>query len=76
MEGILALRESLMRGDISGALLPVEDMAAMGLKAIPSKIRSYSIILLLYLIKQAAQECTTRSWELSIRNAVLGRVIN
>ena len=35
-----------------------------------NKIFSYGIILLLYLIKQAAENRTTKSWETSIFNAV------
>jgi hypothetical protein len=35
-----------------------------------NKIFSFSIILLLHLIKQQAEKRTTRSWEVSIRNSV------
>jgi len=35
-----------------------------------NKIFSYGIILLLHLIKQSAENRTTRSWNLSIRNSV------
>jgi hypothetical protein len=34
------------------------------------KIRSFIKILLIHLIKQEAQKRTTRSWDISIRNAV------
>jgi hypothetical protein len=35
-----------------------------------NKIFSFSIILILHLIKQQAEKRTTRSWEVSIRNSV------
>ncbi len=42
----------------------------MGRKDIIKTIRSYGVILLLHLIKQKAENRTTRSWDISIRNAV------
>jgi hypothetical protein len=70
MEEILALHESLLAGDVHRALAIVEEMEEMGLTAIRNKIRSYSKILLIHLIKQAAEKRSTRSWELSIQNSV------
>ncbi|MFM9158028.1 MAG: DUF29 family protein, partial [Dolichospermum sp.] len=35
-----------------------------------NKIDSYGVILLIHLIKQKAEKRSTRSWELSIENAV------
>jgi hypothetical protein len=59
-----------MGGNISGALLLVEEMTEMSKDDKLNKIWSFGIILLLHLIKQQAEQRTTRSWEVSIRNAV------
>ena len=69
MEELLDLKKLLLKGDIKGSLAIVEDLEEMGRKAIVDKIRSYSIILLLHLIKQQAENRTTRSWDVSIRNS-------
>ena len=42
----------------------------MSKKDIIKTIRNYAVILLLHLIKQQAENRTTRSWEVSIRNSV------
>lgn len=70
MEELLTLKNLLLRGDISGALVIVEELEEMSRKDITKTIRSYAVILLLHLIKQPAENCTTRSWEVSIRNSV------
>jgi vacuolar-type H+-ATPase subunit F/Vma7 len=71
MEELLELRELLQRGNISSALLMIDEMEEMSKKDILNKIRSYGIILLLHLIKQEIEKRTTRSWDVSIRNAIL-----
>jgi len=71
MEELIALRELLQKGDVSNALLMIDKMEEMSKKDILNKIRSYGIILLLHLIKQKAENRTTRSWDVSIRNSVL-----
>ncbi len=68
MEELLELKELLVRGDISGALAIVEDLEEMSRKDIINNIRSYAKVLLLHLIKQRAENRTTRSWDVSIRN--------
>ncbi len=70
MEELLELKKRLLLGDIPGSLSIVEDLEEMGRKGIIKTIRSYAIILLLHLIKQQAENRTTRSWEVSIRNCV------
>ncbi|MFB2878234.1 DUF29 family protein [Floridanema aerugineum] len=70
MEELLELKQLLLKGDIKGSLAIVEELEEMSKKDIISKIRSYAIILLLHLIKQQAENRTTRSWEVSIRNSV------
>lgn len=70
MEEILALHELLLAGDVAGALLIVEELEEMGRSAIIDQIYSYAIVLLIHLIKQKAEQRSTRSWEVAIRNAV------
>ncbi|MCL1467258.1 DUF29 family protein [Argonema galeatum] len=70
MEELLALKELLHAGNIAEALLLVEELEEMSKSDKLNKIFSYGIILLLHLIKQSAENRTTRSWNLSIRNSV------
>ena len=70
MEELLELKALLTGGNISEALLLVEEMTEMSKDDKLNKIFSFSIILLLHLIKQQAEKRTTRSWEVSIRNSV------
>lgn len=70
MEELLELKARLLKGDLKGSLAIVEDLEEMGRKGIIKTIRSYAVILLLHLIKQQAENRTTRSWEVSIRNSV------
>ncbi|ERT07118.1 hypothetical protein M595_2859 [Lyngbya aestuarii BL J] len=70
MEEILELKELLLKGDIKGSLAIVEELEEMSRDDIINNIRSHGIILLLYLIKQQAENRTTRSWDVSIRNSV------
>lgn len=71
MEELLELRNLLLKGDISGALVIVEELEEMSRDDKINNIRSYAKILLLHLIKQQAENRTTRSWDVSIRNSVL-----
>ena len=71
MEELITLRELLQKGNVSNALLMIDEMEEMSKKDILNKIRSYGIVLLLHLIKQKAENRTTRSWDVSIRNSVL-----
>ena len=71
MEELIALRELLQKGNVSSALLMIEEMEEMSKKDILNKIRSYGIILLLHLIKQKTENRTTRSWDVSIHNLIL-----
>lgn len=70
MDELLELKELLLKGDIKGSLGIVEELEEMGRKDIIKTIRSYAVILLLHLIKQQAENRTTRSWEVSIRNSL------
>ncbi|HEY9848368.1 MAG TPA: DUF29 family protein [Leptolyngbyaceae cyanobacterium] len=70
MEEILELKELLLKGDIKASLAIVEELEEMSKDDKINNISSYSIILLLHLIKQQAENRTTRSWDVSIRNSV------
>ncbi|WP_026795170.1 MULTISPECIES: DUF29 family protein [Planktothrix] len=70
MEEILTLKELLLKGDIPGSLAVVEELEEMGRKDIVKTIRSYSIVLLIHLIKRQVEKRTTRSWDVSIQNAI------
>ncbi|MGL5132594.1 MAG: DUF29 family protein [Planktothrix sp.] len=70
MEEILTLKELLLKGDIPGSLAVVEELEEMGRKDIVKTIRSYSIVLLIHLIKRQVEKRTTRSWDVSIRNSI------
>ncbi|RCJ14701.1 hypothetical protein A6S26_10505 [Nostoc sp. ATCC 43529] len=70
MEELLTLKDLLVQGDIQAALIIVEELEEMSRNDIIKTIRSYAVILLLHLIKQQAENRTTRSWEVSIRNSI------
>jgi hypothetical protein len=70
MEEILELRQLLLQGDLKGALVVAEELVEMSKKDIINNIYSFAVILLLHLIKQKAENRTTRSWDLSIRNSI------
>jgi hypothetical protein len=52
MEELLTLKELLLKGDVPGALVIVEELEEMSRNDIIRSIRSYAVILLLHLIKQ------------------------
>ncbi|KAB8320908.1 DUF29 domain-containing protein [Tolypothrix campylonemoides VB511288] len=70
MEELLELKHLLLKGDVQGALVIVEELEEMSKQEIIDSIRGYAVILLLHLIKQQAENRTTRSWDVSIRNSV------
>lgn len=70
MEELLELKEFLLSGNISDALLIVEEMTEMSKDDKLNKIYSFAKILLMHLIKQHAENRSTRSWDLSIKNSV------
>ena len=69
MEELLELRQLLEAGKTSEAMLLLDEMDEMAKDDKINKIESYLEIMLLHLIKQQAEKRTTRSWNLSIRNA-------
>ncbi|MGD1941987.1 MAG: DUF29 family protein [Leptolyngbyaceae cyanobacterium] len=70
MEELLELQELLLADRVSDALLLVEEMTEMSKDDKLNKIFSFGVVLLLHLVKQAAEGRTTRSWDTSIFNAV------
>ncbi|AFZ46888.1 protein of unknown function DUF29 [Cyanobacterium stanieri PCC 7202] len=70
MEELLELKTLLTQGNISDALVLVQEMTEMSKDDKINKIGSYAKILLLHLIKRQAEKRTTRSWDLSIENSV------
>ncbi|MFM7711191.1 MAG: DUF29 family protein, partial [Microcystis sp.] len=64
------LKDLLIAGNIPDALILVEEMTEMSKDDKLNKIFSFSIIVLLHLIKQQAEKRSTRSWETSISNSV------
>ncbi len=70
MEELFELKDLLLAGNINDALLLVNELTEMSKDDKLNKIFSFSIVLLLHLIKQQAEKRSTRSWEVSIRNAV------
>lgn len=70
MEELMALKELLHQGKVEEALILVEELEEMSKSDKLNKIFSYGIILLLHLIKQVAENRSTRSWNLSIHNSI------
>jgi hypothetical protein len=71
MEELLQLRDHLEHQRYAEAMDLLGEMEEMSRDDKINKMHSFLVILLLHLIKQAAEKRTTRSWELSIRNATV-----
>jgi hypothetical protein len=69
MEELLELREYIEQQRYAEALDLITEMEEMSREDKINKIYSFALILLQHLIKQAAEQRITRSWELSILNA-------
>lgn len=70
MEELFELRSYIEQQRYQDALALIAEMEEMSREDKINKIYSFAEVLLLHQIKQAAEDRTTRSWELSIRNAV------
>jgi Domain of unknown function DUF29 len=70
MEEILELRRSVEEGRYNDALTLIGEMEEMAKEDKINKIGSYIVILLIHLIKQHAERHTTRSWTISVENAI------
>ena len=69
MEELLMLRQYIQEQNYEKALELVGELEEMSKEDKLNKIYSYAVILLLHLIKQEAEQRSTRSWEFSIYNA-------
>jgi hypothetical protein len=72
VEELFELRQYIQHKQYGEALDLIGEMEEMSRADKVNKIYSFAKILLLHLIKQVAEKRTTRSWDLSIRNAVDG----
>ena len=70
MDELVELRTLLETGRIEEALLLVDELEEMNREDKINKISSYMRILLIHLIKQQAEQRRTRSWEVSIKEAL------
>lgn len=70
MEELEQLRSYLETQRYDDAMLLLGEMDEMAKDDKLNKIGSFAIILLLHLIKQHAEKRSTRSWDVSVRNAV------
>ena len=70
MEELLQLRTYIEQGRYADALNLIGEMEEMSKDDKINKIVSSMEILLLHLIKQAAEKRTTRSWNVSINNCL------
>jgi hypothetical protein len=70
MDELAELRILLETGRIEEALLLVDELDEMSREDKINKISSYMRVLLIHLIKQQAEQRRTRSWEVSIKEAV------
>jgi hypothetical protein len=65
-----ALRQAMLTGNYAEALALIDEMDEMSRDDKINKTESYMRVLLVHLIKQAAEKRSTRSWEASIREAL------
>src|SRR5687768_11259821 len=70
MDELSELRDLLQAGRIEDAILLVDELDEMSREDKINKISSYMRILLIHLIKQQAEQRSTRSWEVSIKEAL------
>jgi hypothetical protein len=64
------LHDKIVAGDCAGALMLLDEMNEMSREDKVRRIKSFMRVLLVHLIKQTVEGRTTRSWDVTIRNAV------
>jgi len=69
MDELQDLREHIEHGRYAAALTLIGEMEEMSRDDKIQKIEAFLQVLLVHLIKQQAEGRTTRSWDVSIRNA-------
>ena len=70
MDELAELRMLLAEGRIEEALLLVDELDEMSREDKINKISSYMRLLLIHLIKQHAEQRSTRFWEVSMKEAL------
>ena len=70
MEELWEIRQALEAGDLQAALALVDEMEEMSRDDKVQKIASYMRVLLLHRIKQSVEARSTKSWDVSIRQAL------
>lgn len=70
MYDLQELREKIEAQDYEAALQIIGELEEMSLEDKINKIYSYTVVLLVHLIKQEAEKRTTSSWDRSIFNSV------
>jgi uncharacterized protein YnzC (UPF0291/DUF896 family) len=74
MEELDELRQAIEAGDYDQALAILDALDAMSRDDMITKMMSYMRVLLIHLLKQAAEQRSTRSWEDSIAES-LDRIV-
>ena len=69
MEELDELRVFVQHGDYEAALALIDELEAMSRDDKLTKIEGYMQVLLVHCIKQAAEQRTRRSWDVSIAEA-------
>ena len=69
MEELDALRAFVQHGDYESALALIDELDAMSRDDKLTKIEGYMQVLLVHCVKQAAEQRTARSWDLSLVEA-------
>jgi len=69
MDELLQLRDHIEHGRYAEALTLIGEMEEMSRDDKIQKVESYLQVLLVHLIKQRAEQRSTRPWDVSIRNA-------
>lgn len=72
MDELTMLRKMVEEHDYEGALAIIGDLDEMAKDDKINKIESFLLILLIHLVKQHAEQRTTKSWNRSIDNALGG----
>lgn len=70
MEELAQLRTAIEEQRYSDALNILGELEEMSKEDKINKIQSFAVILLLHLIKQQAEQRSTRSWEFAIFNSI------
>ena len=72
MDELTMLRKMVEEHDYQGALAIVDELDEMARDDKINKIESYLMVLLIHLVKQNAEQRTTKPWNRSIDNALSG----